>query len=395
MNTTLRITIFWFILVSLLTATQAQENLTQKIGSDWLRFNGYVKDLQVVTFPQADSLLLYGLVHNRLNFKLYFSNEFSGAVEMRNRLYYGQFSQYGTDFGKEVDTDHGYLDLSKLWVNENSVVLHSKIDRAWINWAHNKWEVRAGRQRINWGKSLIWNPNDLFNTFNYADFDYEEQPGSDAFKVIYYPSGMSALEMVVAPGSNKDETVAAGVWRFNRHNYDLQVLGGLYYTDVALGIGWAGNINNAGFKGEATWFQPKGHLTDSTGVLSATISMDYSFKQPVYIQGGILYNHHVQTDTGSIDAPPLLLNANLSAKNLMPSEWSFFEEISDQLTPLWRVDLSVIEGVDPGFIFIMPSIVYSLSDNWDLMLLDQTVWTLAGQNNYTFSSLYLRLKWSF
>jgi hypothetical protein len=384
-----------FFLITMLMVSQAQDSIPPKSGGDWLRFNGYLKDLQVATFPQSDSLLLYGLLHNRLNFKFYCTNTITAAIEIRNRLYYGQFSQYSYDFGKEVDRDNGYFDLSKLWVNENSIVLHSKIDRAWIDWAYRKWEIRAGRQRINWGKSLIWNPNDLFNTFNYADFDYEEQPGNDALRVTYYPSGMSGLEMVVAPGKEKDETVAAGVWRFNRHGYDLQVLSGLYYTDLAFGIGWAGNIGNAGFKGEATWFQPKKNFSDTTGVLSATLSVDYSFKKPIYVQGGVLYNHHIQTDTLSADAPPLLLNANLSAKNLMPSEWSFFQEVSDQLTPLWRLDLSLIEGAEPGFIFFMPSIAYSLSDNWDLTLLDQTVLTFGASTNYTFSSLYLRLKWSF
>lgn len=72
------------------------------------------------------------------------------------------------------------------------MILRTMIDRLWIDWAYKKWELRAGRQRINWGKTSVWNPNDLFNTFNYANFDYEEQAGSDAIKLSYYPSGMSA-----------------------------------------------------------------------------------------------------------------------------------------------------------------------------------------------------------
>ncbi len=396
MNISIPIRIYCLLLLlGFLQGMQAQDTLQQKSAKNRLGFNGYIKDLQVVSFPSTDSLSLYSLVHNRLNFKFYFSNSLTGALEMRNRLYYGQLSQLDPEFGQQIAKDNGYFNLSKLWVNENSVVLHTMIDRAWLDWAHQKWEIRAGRQRINWGKSTIWNPNDLFNTFNYTDFDYEEQPGSDALKLTYYPSGMSALEMVVAPGRNKDGTVAAGAWRFNQHNYDMQVLGGLYYTDIAIGFGWAGNIKNAGFKGEATWFQPKDHLTDTAGILSATMSIDYSFKQPIYVQGGILYNHHPKTDTFSLSGSPIVLNGSLSAKNLMPSEWSFFEEISDQITPLWSADLAFIEGADPAFIFVMPSITYSISDNWDLMLLDQSVWTLAPANNYAYSSLYLRLKWSF
>jgi hypothetical protein len=385
----------WLTTIAIFHLATAQDVAEKKSMNEWMGFKGYLKDLQTASLPASDSLYLYGLLHNRLNFKFNFSSSFTGAIEFRNRLYYGQLTQFDPEFGNQIAQDNGYFNLSKLWVNENSIVLHTIIDRVWLDWSHQKWEIRAGRQRINWGKSLIWNPNDLFNTFNYADFDYEEQPGSDALKLTYYPSGMSALEMVVAPGKHKDETVAAGAWRFNQHNYDMQLLGGLYYTDIAFGFGWAGNIRNAGFKGEATWFQPKDHFTDTTGILSATISVDYSFKKPVYVQGGLLYNHHPGTDSISYSGSPIVLNESLSAKNLMPSEWSFFEEISNQFTPLWRADLAVIEGVDPGFVFVMPSITYSISDNWDLMLLDQSVWAIGQVNNYTFSSLYMRLKWSF
>ena len=200
-NRTLVVLFFVCISFSLL----AQDSIPKKKLSDYLQFQGYLKDLQVANFSNKDSLSTYGFLHNRLNFKFYPTTTISLGLEIRNRFYYGQQVQNTPHFGKYIATDQGYYPLSRLLFNEKSLVLHTMVDRVWINWGYKKWEVRLGRQRINWGKTLVWNPNDLFNTFNYANFDYEEQPGSDALKLSYYPSGMSALEFAIKPGKIQDK----------------------------------------------------------------------------------------------------------------------------------------------------------------------------------------------
>ena len=59
-------------------------------------------------------------------------------------------------------------------LSADSWFLHTMLDRAWIDYTRGKLQLRLGRQRINWGTNLVWNPNDVFNTFSYFDFDYEE-----------------------------------------------------------------------------------------------------------------------------------------------------------------------------------------------------------------------------
>jgi len=383
------------ILIGISNILFGQDTLSKKKIKDIMQFNGYLKDLQVTNFSSLDSMSTFNLIHNRLNFKFYPCKNITGALEIRNRIYYGEQIQNTPGFGKFIDSDNGFYKLSTLLVNEKSLIIHTMIDRLWFDWAYKKWEIRAGRQRINWGKTLIWNPNDLFNTYNFADFDYEEQPGSDALKLTYYPSGMSAVELAVKPSRKKDGTVAAGSWRFNKLNYDFQLLGGLYYTDIALGAGWAGNVKDAGFKGEATWFQPKENLTDTTGILSATVSMDYSFKKPVYINGGVLYTKHHQKNNTNLFSIEQAFSGTLTAKNLMPTDWSFFAQVSDNITPLLSAELSVIYGLDPDFIFTMPSLTYSLSDNWDITLLEQGVYDIKNNASKPFNSIYIRMKWNF
>ena len=55
--------------------------------------------------------------------------------------------------------------LSYNWVNDSAIVLNTTIDRLNIELFYDKIEVVLGRQRVNWGKALVWNPNDIFNSY--------------------------------------------------------------------------------------------------------------------------------------------------------------------------------------------------------------------------------------
>ena len=150
----------------------------------------------------------------------------------------------------------GFLDLSYLYWSSDEVLLHTIFDRLWAQWENKKWIVRLGRQRINWGVNTVWNPNDIFNQYNYLDFDYEERPGSDAVRIQYFPNFNNTLELAFSPLASLIKAVGALLYKTNKWNYDFQFLGGYYKKDAVMGLGWAGNIWNAGFKGEANYYSP-------------------------------------------------------------------------------------------------------------------------------------------
>ena len=116
----------------------------------------------------------------------------------------------------------------------------------------------AGRQRVNWGVNLVWNPNDVFNTFSYFDFDYEERPGTDAVRVQYYTGVTSSAELVYKMGKKCQRNGFGRLVSFHHNwNYDFQFLGGWVGTDFVAGTGWSGDIRGAGFRGEITQFVPR------------------------------------------------------------------------------------------------------------------------------------------
>jgi len=201
-------------------------SLTANAQLEKISFSGYVKDLYMFYKPEKPipgidtDHLSSNLIHNRLNFRWYATNKLTFAAEARNHFFSGQLVREFPLYKEFVDTDPGYFDLSHTMASGNSWFLHSMIDRAWVDFTKGKWQITAGRQRVNWGINLVWNPNDIFNTFDYFDFDYEEQPGSDALKIKYYTGVTSSAELVYKIERNdledKTESTFAGRYRFSK-----------------------------------------------------------------------------------------------------------------------------------------------------------------------------------
>ncbi|MFW6019584.1 MAG: hypothetical protein ACOCPM_03300 [Bacteroidales bacterium] len=391
------------VLVILLLALSFKMNAQ----SEDLEFSGYIKSLQTVIDPAeqalfGDAIFTDNLLHNRLNFAYYPNDQLNFTIKGRNRLMFGELVKLmnglgnsGNSYAEMLSKDDGYFDLSESLFSGNGYIFHSMIDRMYVDYTVNNWHFRAGRQRINWGINMIWNPNDIFNTFNYFDFDYEERPGTDAMKVQYYTGSASSAELIWQAGKDWDDMALAGMYRFNKFGYDWQFLGGYKRRDAVIGAGWTGHIGGAGFRGEATWFQHEAKLTDTSGQLVASVSADYMFSNSLYLNAGVLYNS--EGTTGKASRPMMFMsNQDLSVKTLTPSKAETYLQASYPLTPLLNVDISTIFNPFDGSWFSGPTVTYSLDQDLDVMATSQLFF---GEENTEYGDVgqlyYLRLKYSF
>lgn len=244
------------------------------------------------------------------------------------------------------------------------MVLHSTVDRLMMSYTHLKFTLTLGRQRINWGINTIWNPNDLFNASNFLDFDYEERPGTDGLRMQYFPNTNTSLEAGFKLGENSDQTVLAVLYKTNKWNYDLQLLTGIYYTDWVIGCGWAGNIKDAGFKGEFSYFIPKNESSEGNNVLSTSLTLDYSFNNNWYASLSTLYQSRVFISEGSaIIAQPRVLNA----KFLMPYQYSFYANVNKQFSPLLTGNLGIVFQQQETVQFSYPVCLLIFQNLWTLI----------------------------
>ena len=358
-----------------------------------ITLSGYISNMQTAMFEEIEKdWYTDNLIHNRLNFKWYISNSFTTAIEVRNRFIYGEFVKYFPNYADLIDRENGWFDLSTNLVEEKSFLLHSTIDRAWIDFTAGNLQIRAGRQRINWGQNFVWNPNDIFNTYSFFDFDYEEKPGSDALRVQYYTGASSLFEVAVKIDANEDIT-AAGKFQFNQWSYDFQILGGLLNSeDWTLGFGWAGDIEGAGFRGEMTYLHPKENFTDTSGILIASLGLDYTFKNSLMIQFEALYNGA----TLDVSGFEQYYYMPLSVKTISFTDYTFFASVSYPVTPLFNGSLSGMYFPSMDGFFLGPNLTYSLSDNMGLSFIAQHFRGEFSEGiTQKMTLVFLRLKWSF
>lgn len=305
---------FWFLL-TIPVLLSAQSDKKERKGS----LNGYMKTLQsasVIRLPNPVSggfesaILSNNLLHNRLNYSRPLGDKIRFNASLRNRFFYGDIGVEEVLL-KQLNQGNDYFDLS-LEAVQNNYAAQTILDRFYADIYLGDWEISIGRQRINWGISSFWNSNDIFNAFNFTDFDYEERPGSDAFLLRRYIGETGSIEFAIS-AADKKETLKTGLlWKFNLKNYDYQVLLGLYNQYLTAGGGWAGAIGPVGFKGEFNTFSPIN--ADNTFASSASFELDYINQKATYFGLGFLYNSLGSTD-GSILS---LFNFEISARNLYP-----------------------------------------------------------------------------
>ena len=370
--------IFFFLFCFQINAQEKKSEFTIK---------GYVKYLpSYLDYNNNSNSEINHLIHNRINLKGYFKEHFSIGFELRNRMVYGD--------NINISNDAGIIDLSNFFIDKPKFKLHSMIDRFWFKYQKNKIEISIGRQRVNWGINTIWNSNDLFNAYNFIDFDYVERPGSDVIRFIYNGDNLSSLEFVYKP--NLDNLgVMAALYKINKIGYDFQFFGANYYDqDFALGGGWAGNIRNAGFKGEVSYFLTKNPIPNENS-FSLSTSFDYSFKNGIYILGSYLFNSNGLSNSNIFNLVAITENV-LSPKNLMPSKNSYIIQTSKPISPAINSSLTFLYGQGINFLYISPNISYDINSDFDLNFIGQLFYAnMNGNFKSLMNGIYLQLRYSF
>jgi hypothetical protein len=315
--------------------------------------NGYLSDL---LSPQYNNILdqwkTVNYLNQRLNFNWIPSSGFSFTAQLRTRFIY---NQQGPDTCYYNHWD-GFVWQKDLYS------VNSMFDRFNLKFTHRKFEITAGRQRINWGQSFVWNPNDLFNSYSYLDFDYVERPGSDAVRIQYYNSYTSSAELA-AKIDRENRVTAAGLYRFNYKGWDIQFLSGILSSeDAVLGAGFTGNLKSTSIFGEATYFRPMENLADTTALFMMDLGCSRTFANNISLQLEGLY----ESKEMNIKSLYNFFEATLDVRKIAFAQYNLFGSISYPLTPLINGSLAIMWFPDTGGIngfYTGPSLDLSLGNN--------------------------------
>lgn len=378
----------WLMLLLCLfgTSVNAQISLKTDLG-------GYVKELGSFSFANDLKPIHFdNILHHRLESKVKLTQEFSIRADLRTRMFNGWTVQEMNGYGDLLSRDAGYFDLSHTFIDTDKLILNAAIDRLQLSYIQGPWDIHVGRQRINWGKTMVWNPNDLFNAYAYLDFDYEERPGTDAVYTRYSWSYASSVEAGYRIGKSWNESVLGFMYRGSIGEYDVQAIAGNYFDQLALGVGWSGYVKSMGFKGEVTYFAPRDEFLQNYGHLTATLGSDYMFPNAVYVNAEILYNggwNKSANALGALTRPP-------RADDLFIAETGYFLNASFAITPLTSINGGILGSFDRKMVILIPQVSRSISDNVDLLVLMQMLkGSVFTDITDTTNLLFIRLKWSY
>jgi hypothetical protein len=373
-------------LLCLAPALHAQDD------NDRFSAGGYASWLHMSMFGKpSDSWVNSSMLHNRLNFKLYPGQKTTIAIELRNRFVTGGMIDINPSYAKGLAEDPGWIDLSWNIASGNSYVLNTVVDRAYIDFTAGRFQIRAGRQRINWSQALVWNPNDIFNTYSFFDFDYVERPGSDAVRMTLSTGPASAAEAVVKMNS-ENKVTAAALYRFSLLNTDLQFLAG--ETDQELftaGLGWSGAAGSFSIRGEATLFTPFGDSGEEKSTVIATAGIDRVFSDKFTALAQVMYSNNPL----NLNSFTELYEGGLTARQLAFSEFSAVGQISYSPVPLLNISLAAIWYPDLDGYFAGPTIDFSLAENVDFTFLWQHFDSVIAGEDVIINLGYIRIKYSF
>jgi hypothetical protein len=197
-----------------------------------------------------------------------------------------------------------FLELEGEIGEGDSVVMTHGFDRLWARIEPDPdLQLTIGRQAVSWGTGLIWSPTDLFAAFSPTEIDREEKVGVDVVRCLLQVSPNLSLDVVGEPldleehgsVSEDDSSVAA---RLGTHGgeYDFHLCGGVIQSDYVLGGDFAGNLGDAGVRGEAlqTWVDESSQRDYFRGLLG----VDYAFAAPwnPYVAVEYYYNGLGESD---------------------------------------------------------------------------------------------------
>lgn len=364
-------------LLLLLALALAPNAIAQQVSS-----KGYVSALGGISMPRTlTPVYADAVLQHRHETQLDWGTAFRINADVRSRWLAGHSMAPYPFVGQALTFDGGMVDLNRLWAHRSHHVVHSHIDRLHASYLSERLEVHLGRQRINWGRTMVWNPNDLFNPYAWLDFDYPERGGTDAARVVLPWGYAGGMEAAVSRGKLPRETTVALLLRTSFTPHEVQFLAGSYQRTPVLGAGWAGNAGGTALSAEATaFFYHKPFVT-------ATLGASTMWEGSLFTTAELLYNG-APTSTRTVFEAPRPDRPFFSRSGL-------FLSASHQTTPLLNLSLAVLTSATDDLQVWMPRATLSVSENWDASLIVQHVRGRLSDPIATPTAVFLRVQRSY
>lgn len=235
------------------------------------------------------------------------------------------------------------------------------LDRAFISYRGEGFDLHAGRQPIAFGSARTINPMDVLAPYPFNTIAKEERVGVDAIRLMLPMGKMSEIDTGLVFGDSFHRDRSAAFMRLKGYimETDIAVMAmrfrcnNLYGLDISRSIG-----------GASAWLEAAHVFTNSTGndYVSFSAGADYAFTGELYAtieyhRNGAGTEHETQyisnlQQEAYTDAGVYLLGRNY----LIPG-------MNYQLSPLVGTSIRVIYNMDDGSALVAPAIQYNAAED--------------------------------
>ena len=259
-------------------------------------------------------------------------------------------------FSSNEKSTRQYFDLRWTPVSENNFNVSHFIDRLYLRQGFDFGVLSIGRQRISWGTGRIWNPTDLFNPINPANFTKIEKDGADVVSFMYYIGSFTDLNLVLNPMESLEQSNYGFRYRTNYSGYDFAAVGGYFDERFVAGLDFAGNLFTAGIRGEGIVSFDKNDF--SSNYIRFILGADYQFNPEIYSLIEYQFNGEGFTDKQNYELLKLIrgkiINLNKNYLYLM---------VSYQYHPLLNLSVSHNQNLNDLSFYSSFTASYSASEN--------------------------------
>ncbi|MCX7735295.1 MAG: hypothetical protein N2319_01160 [Candidatus Kapabacteria bacterium] len=330
-------------------------------------FNGYLYNMSIyqklndsykeLGFEIEKDNLLLNLSRLRIRPVLHFWD--GGRLELHHETNL-LFSDFSSPLLINPDkTNRQAVKLNWKLISNKSLILTHFIDRLYFKQSFENATLIIGRQNIAWGSGRIWQPTDLFNPINPANFSKFEKDGADAVSFKYSFGSFTDLELVCNLREKFSDYNFAGRFRTNFSEYDLAIMSGRFDKRIVLGGDFAGNFFGAGIRGEALFSSDESDI--SSNFVRFIFGLDYQFTSKLYCLIEYQFNGAGTTDKEKYDFERLfkceIQNLN---KNYVMASANYL------IHPLVSLNLSLLSNLNDNSGYASLLSAYSIFENMNL-----------------------------
>ncbi|MBX3044377.1 MAG: hypothetical protein KIT33_15265 [Candidatus Kapabacteria bacterium] len=317
----------------------------------------YNKILGIIDIPSEESYS--NLLRARLrptfnigdNSRFEIQYEVNGILSNRNLFILTEISENRRQLVK----------LANNLYTDQQLALNHYIDRMFFKHIFDFGEVTIGRQRISWGVGRIWQPADLFNPINPANFSKIEKDGADAVSMKFYLGNFTDFEIVYNPTKQKYPDNIGGRLRTNYSGYDISGIFGHFDDAFLIGGDFAGSILDAGFRGEFVYSFDDGYFGQD--FLKFILGLDYQFNQNIY---GMIEYQHNGLGTNIRNSYDYIKLARGEILNVGTDYLAV--NLAYRLSDLTTLSLTSNSNLIDGSGFLMFTGIYQAAQNWQINL---------------------------